>query len=66
MFVSCLLKHWYDEKPCGCLTVLLVPFSWVYRCIIWLRKQLYGFAMFKSYRLDVPVIVVGNITVGGT
>ncbi len=66
MFVSRLLKHWYGEKPCGCLTVLLVPLSWLYRCIIWLRKQLYRFAILKSYRLDVPVIVVGNITVGGT
>jgi tetraacyldisaccharide 4'-kinase len=31
-----------------------------------IRKKLYIFGIFKSYKAKVPVIIVGNITVGGT
>jgi tetraacyldisaccharide 4'-kinase len=33
---------------------------------MWCRKQAYHFGLFKQYRISVPVIVVGNISVGGT
>jgi tetraacyldisaccharide 4'-kinase len=40
--------------------------SWIFSAIIYVRKYLYIIGFFKSTRLGVPVIVVGNITVGGT
>jgi len=46
--------------------ILLVPLSWIFLVIISARKTLYNLGWLKSTRLNVPVIVVGNITVGGT
>jgi tetraacyldisaccharide 4'-kinase len=46
--------------------VLLQPFSWVYRAIIALRRACYRVGYLKSVSCSVPVIVVGNVTVGGS
>jgi tetraacyldisaccharide 4'-kinase len=48
------------------LTVLLIPLSWLYRLTVALRRTLYRRGLLRSVRLPVPVIVVGNISVGGT
>lgn len=48
------------------LTVLLFPLSLVFRAIVAVRRVLYRRGWRKSERLSVPVIIVGNITVGGT
>ncbi len=45
---------------------LLLPLAWLYRLIITLRKLLYRIGILKSYRASVPVMVIGNITVGGS
>jgi tetraacyldisaccharide 4'-kinase len=46
--------------------ILLIPLSWIFLVIISVRKSLYSLGWVKSTRLSVPVIVIGNITVGGT
>jgi tetraacyldisaccharide 4'-kinase len=46
--------------------LILVPLSWLFGVIIWLRRLVYRYAVVKSNRLSVPVIVVGNINVGGS
>ena len=46
--------------------LLLMPLSWVFGAIVFVRKFFYTKAWLKSYRLSVPVVVVGNINVGGT
>lgn len=48
------------------LTVLLWPLSLVYRGLYAVRSLLYRFGVFSIYRSPVPVVVVGNLTVGGT
>ena len=58
-----LLNSW--QRP-SLLTPLLLPFSFVYGFLFWLRKHAYALGLFKNYRAPVPVIIVGNITVGGT
>lgn len=44
----------------------LLPLSWLYGLGVWIRNLLYETNVLKSERFDLPVIGVGNITVGGT
>ncbi len=48
------------------LRKLLLPFSAVYWLLTSIRNFFYDKGIFKSYGFDVPVIVVGNLSVGGT
>lgn len=45
---------------------LLLPISWLYGLIITLRRQAYRWGVFASYRAPIPVMVIGNISVGGS
>ncbi|MDD2303572.1 MAG: tetraacyldisaccharide 4'-kinase [Prolixibacteraceae bacterium] len=45
---------------------LLYPISAIYWLIISLRNFLYDYKVFKSTEFEIPVISIGNITVGGT
>lgn len=58
-----LHRVWYED---GALGWLLIPFSWLYAGATALRKTLYRRGLFFSEKAAVPVIVVGNITAGGT
>jgi len=44
----------------------LKPLSWVYGWGVWLRNLCFDAGVLKSHRFALPVISVGNITVGGT
>ncbi|WP_018477836.1 tetraacyldisaccharide 4'-kinase [Pontibacter roseus] len=48
------------------LKLLLWPFSLLYGGIMLLRNYLYDTGMLRSTRFSLPVIAVGNLTVGGT
>lgn len=58
-----ITKIWYQKNK---LSYLLWPLSLLYRFIISIRQCCYKINLFKSHRVNAPVIVVGNITVGGT
>lgn len=60
-----LASLWYNNKK-SIITFFLLPLSWLFSLIITLRRFLYHKGWFKTHYLSVPVIVVGNITVGGT
>lgn len=49
----------------GLCAWLLRPISWVYGALAALRRQGYALGFLKSHQLPVPVIVVGNVVVGG-
>ncbi|MDP1574768.1 MAG: tetraacyldisaccharide 4'-kinase [Coxiellaceae bacterium] len=54
---------WYQKNI---FSLLLFPVSLIYRAVVSLRRFLYQKNRLKIHRVSVPVIVVGNITVGGT
>ena len=54
---------WYKDPFIG---VWLMPFGFLFSDIVKFRKFLYRIGLLKTQTLPVPVIVVGNITVGGT
>lgn len=58
-----LERAWY-EQPAWLL--LLRPFSWVYRCIAFIRRKLYALGVKKRNTFPIPVVVVGNIIAGGS
>lgn len=61
--MSGLERHWYRITP---LHLLLYPLSLIFRLLAAPRRALYGTGLLRSVRLPVPVVVVGNISVGGT
>ena len=44
----------------------LLPLSWLYGLGVMVRNELFELGVLKSRSFDVPVISVGNITVGGS
>lgn len=56
------LRH---SRKRGWLAFLLWPVSLVYAGLIALRRALYALGIFKTYRIQVPVLVIGNVVVGG-
>lgn len=58
-----LQKAWQGR---GLLTSLLLPLSGVFALAVALRRRLYSLGLLQSERLPVPVVVIGNINVGGS
>ena len=48
------------------LKILLYPFSILYGFIIVIRNLFFDIGIFKTRKVNVPVISIGNITAGGT
>lgn len=46
--------------------LILYPVSLIYGLVVWIRNFMFDYGMLKSEEFDIPVIAVGNITVGGT
>lgn len=59
-----ITQHWYKKKKTWLAYVLFI-FSMIFSAIVFLRRWFHNKNWLKSYRADCPVIVVGNITVGG-
>lgn len=61
--VNWIERQWRGTTPWH---LLLVPLSWLFGGLAALRRALYRSGVRPRVRLPVPVIVVGNISVGGT
>ncbi len=58
-----LHRIWYEG---GSLYQMLLPLSGLYWLLTALRRTLYRLGVLSTYDAPVPVIIVGNITAGGT
>jgi len=58
-----LQQHWYRIDT---VSLLLAPLSLVYGAVILARRAAYASGLFKIHEFPVPVVVIGNLTVGGT
>lgn len=58
-----LQSHWTRLTP---VSVLLLPLAGVFAFAVWARRLAYAQGWLKSFAVDVPVMVVGNITAGGS
>lgn len=53
------------RPPCW-IEILLWPLAMTFKMVVHLRNYLYDLQVFKSEEVSVPVVSVGNLTVGGT
>jgi tetraacyldisaccharide 4'-kinase len=60
-----LVAAWYAPRLTA-LTALALPLSLLFRLGVALRRTGYRVGILRTVRLSVPVIVVGNITAGGS
>jgi len=62
---QCLPRLWF-RKRLSLVLLPLLPFSWWFRGVVAVRRFLFRHGFLQSFSLPVPVIVVGNLTVGGS
>ena len=58
-----LLRLWYQQPS---RLSALQPLSWLYSAATSARRAAYGRGWLRSHPVGKPVIVIGNLTVGGT
>lgn len=56
-------KLWYEGHP---LSLALRPLSYALQGAVWARQTAYQKGWLTQHQASVPVIVIGNISVGGT
>ena len=58
-----LTELWYRERA---RASLLGPLAWLYGALMRARRRAYVSGWVRTERAGKPVVVVGNLTVGGT
>jgi len=58
-----LQRLWYGPRW---LSLPLWPLGWLYRAVVAVRRALYRWRLLPVEQARIPVVVVGNLTVGGT
>mgnify|MGYP001025727399 FL=1 len=56
------MNRWLKEI----IDIILTPISWIYGAVIVMRNKFFDWGFLKQHKFDIPVLVVGNINVGGT
>lgn len=61
-FSRSLQRAWYSSQPIW----FFIPLAWLFWLLSSLRRFAYELGILRTAKLPVPVVVAGNITVGGT
>lgn len=64
--MSSKIEKWWYEKKLTWQLVPLIPLSFVFAFLAGARRFFFWCKILKVWKAPVPVIVVGNVTVGGT
>lgn len=56
-------EYWYQRSI---VSRILAPIALLFCSLVYIRRFLYRSRLFKTNHLAVPVIIIGNITVGGS
>jgi len=62
-FAGFVGNHWHRLGP---VSILLSPVALVFGLLVLLRRFFYRIGLLRTIRIPVPVVVIGNLTVGGT
>ena len=62
---AALQRIWYRPRL-GATAAVLMPLAWLFGLVVRLRRAAYKSGWFEQVRVTRPVVVVGNITVGGS
>ena len=57
------MRHWHSR---GAIAWLLWPASLLFGFLVFFRRLFFRLRILKSYSVEIPVIVVGNLTAGGS
>ena len=57
-----MFSNWFLKS----FRILLLPFAILYGLVVWIRNWLYDHGLLKSDSFGLPLICVGNLSVGGT
>jgi len=62
------MQRWLESQwaRIGPAAILLLPLTAAFAAVTFVRRALYRARLLKAWRASVPVVVVGNITVGGS
>lgn len=58
-------RVWYERRPFA-LFLLLMPLSLLFALLAMLRRALYRVGALRAVKVARPVLVIGNVSVGGT
>lgn len=61
--MTALETAWYKSPS---WSLLLLPLSWLFSIVTRIRRYAYRMGWLTQHEISVPVIIVGNISVGGT
>jgi len=61
--VAATLQRTWQAR--GALSALLLPAAWTFEAVATIRRGLFSHGLRESAKLPVPVVVVGNLLVGG-
>ena len=62
----CRKKRFHLLIKKNLISYIVLPFSWIYGFIVFVRNKCFDFGILKEVEFNIPIISVGNITVGGT